>query len=104
MDNKVDLKEYCTLLFESAACKETYQMKAGIEAVVDYLQKRKGQKLPIHGVMPRIVLTQDWVEDTHEKTGWCGSGWDEPDGYELEEVIEQDKFYNPVKAIFVYVA
>lgn len=50
--------------------------------------------------MPDIVLTQDWSEDEHEKTGWLGSGWNEPQGYELEEVIEQDKYYNHTKAIF----
>jgi len=52
--------------------------------------------------MPRIVLTQEWTEDEDEKTGWYGSGWYEPDGYVLEEVIEHDKHYNPVKAIFIH--
>jgi hypothetical protein len=59
MTDKVDLKEYCTLLFESVACKETYEMKAGISAVVDYLQIGKGQKLPIHGVTHRYFTLHE---------------------------------------------
>jgi len=52
-------------------------------------------KLPEH-----IVLGQEWYEDLEEKTGWLGSGWNEPDGYELMEIIDSDKFGNPIQAIF----
>lgn len=58
--------------------------------------------LSLFGVMPRIVLTQDWYESEEEKNGWLGYVWNEPKGYELEEIINQDKFYNPTQAIFKY--
>ena len=54
--------------------------------------------------MPSITLTQTWVEDEEDKNGWLGSGWNEPDGYEIEDVIEQDKYGNDTEAIFIYSA
>ena len=54
------------------------------------------------GVMPSIILTQTWVEDEEDKSGWIGSGWGEPEGYEIDDVIEEDKYYNETKAIFSY--
>ena len=37
-ENKVDFLEQCISLFESVACKETYQMQEGIKAVVKFVQ------------------------------------------------------------------
>lgn len=62
----------------------------------------KVKNLGLFSVMPRIVLEQEWEESTDDKTGWSGSGWNEPEGYELEEVVDYDKYNNPLKAIFVY--
>ena len=56
------------------------------------------------GVMPSIILTQTWIEDEEDKNGWVGSGWNEPNGYVLDDVIEEDKYYNSTKAIFTYSA
>lgn len=58
------------------------------------------------GVSPELVYaTQEWSESDTSKTGWEGSGWILPQGfsqanYELEYIVDQDKFYNPTKAIF----
>lgn len=67
-------------------------------------KEQANKVLDLFSVMQRIVLTQDWYEDDEEKNGWFGYGWNEPKGYELEEIIEFDKFSNPTKAIFKYVA
>jgi len=78
-----------------------------IEVVIGLLSE--GDKKPnensglhLQRVMPRIVLTQEWEESTDDKTGWSGSGWNEPEGYQLEEVIDYDKYSHALKAIFVY--
>lgn len=48
-----------------------------------------------------IELEQEWKED--ELGEWTTSGWNEPEGYELSEVTDTDKFDRPTKAIFRYV-
>ena len=48
----------------------------------------------------QIILTQEWIESEDSKTGWIGLGWNEPKDYEINEVLEYDKFYNPVLASF----
>lgn len=57
--------------------------------------------------MRERVAIQEWSEDLDEKTGWHGHGWffkdtDEyvDDEWELKEVTDTDKFYNPIEAIF----
>lgn len=46
----------------------------------------------------QIELTQEWSED--ENGEWAGSGWGEPEGYELLTVTDTDKHRHPTKAIF----
>ena len=64
----------------------------------------------IHSVSPRIVLFQQWEEDPDDKTGWSTWGWEYENGnlfdevgYELEEVLEEDKYGHITKARFKYV-
>lgn len=45
-----------------------------------------------------IILTQEWSED---ENGWEEEGWNEPEGYYIDIIIEYDKFYHPIKASFV---
>lgn len=52
-----------------------------------------------------IYATQEWTETVENKSGWESNGWIFPEGlneqdYEIEYVVEQDKFYNPTKATF----
>lgn len=56
-----------------------------------------------------IVAIQEWVESEDEKTGWLGQGWvsessNEPiddDSYNINKILESDKFGNPIKAEFM---
>ena len=54
-------------------------------------------------VNKRIVLSQDWFESEDSKTGWDTIGWNEPKGFELEKVLNTDKYGNPTLATFIYV-
>lgn len=52
------------------------------------------------------IATREWIEDYNSKTGWIDSGWKFEDGnspleeYWNEEIIDWDKYGNPIKAIF----
>ena len=66
--------------------------------------------LLLFGVSPRIILFQKWEEDPDDKTGWSTLGWEYENGnlfdevgYELEEVLEEDKYSHITKARFKYV-
>ena len=66
--------------------------------------------LLLFGVSPRIILFQQWEEDPDDKTGWSTWGWEYENGnlfdevgYELEEVLEEDKYGHITKARFKYV-
>jgi hypothetical protein len=66
--------------------------------------------LNLFGVSPRIILIQQWEEDPDDKTGWSTWGWEYENGnlfdevgYELEEVLEEDKYGHITKARFKYV-
>jgi hypothetical protein len=48
-----------------------------------------------------IELTQDWIEDNESKTGWYGLGWCEPEDYVIDEILDSDKFGNPILARFI---
>jgi hypothetical protein len=50
----------------------------------------------------KIVLTQDWFEDSNEKTGWVGTGFDEPPGFEMVQPLDIDKYGNVLSAEFQY--
>lgn len=70
----------------------------------------KEQLLLLFGVSPRIILFQQWEEDPDDKTGWSTWGWEYENGnlfdevgYELEEVLEEDKYGHITKARFKYV-
>jgi hypothetical protein len=80
---------------------EEYLFEYKLEATANYnwvtKQNRKLEELIENG----IILTQEWYEDSEERTGWVSSGWDEPDGYVLERVLDSDKYGHPIKAVFV---
>lgn len=66
--------------------------------------------LLLFAVSPRIILFQQWEEDPDNKTGWSTWGWEYENGnlfdevgYELEEVLEEDKYGHITKARFKYV-
>ena len=66
--------------------------------------------LLLFGVSPRIILFQQWEEDPDDKTGWSTWGWEYKNGnlfdevgYELEEVLEEDKYGHITKACFKFV-
>ncbi|NJO89612.1 MAG: hypothetical protein HC831_12180 [Chloroflexia bacterium] len=66
--------------------------------------------LLLFGVRPRIILIQQWEEDHDDKTGWSTWGWQYENGnlfdevgYELEEVLAEDKHGHITKASFKYV-
>lgn len=66
--------------------------------------------LLLFGVSTRIILFQQWEEDPDKKTGWSTWGWEYENGnlfdevgYELEEVLEEDKYGHITKARFKYV-
>lgn len=66
--------------------------------------------LLLFGVSPRIILVQQWEEDPDDKTGWSTWGWEYENGnlfdevgYELEEVLEEDKYGHITKARFKFV-
>ena len=66
--------------------------------------------LLLFGVSPRIILFQQWEEDPDDKTGWSTWGWEYENGnlfdevgYELEEVLEEDKYGHITKACFKFV-
>lgn len=66
--------------------------------------------LLLFGVSPRIILFQQWEEDPDDKTGWSTWGWEYENGnlfnevgYELEEVLEEDKYAHITKARFKFV-
>lgn len=66
--------------------------------------------LLLFDVSPRIILFQQWEEDPDDKTGWSTWGWEYENGnlfnevgYELEEVLEEDKYGHITKARFKYV-
>lgn len=57
-----------------------------------------------------ITLIQKWEEDEHDKTGWSTWGWEDEKGnlfdkagYEIEKVLEEDKYGHITKAVFKYV-
>jgi hypothetical protein len=57
-----------------------------------------------------IILIQQWEEDPNDKTGWSTWGWEYENGnlfdevgYELKEVLEEDKYGHITKACFKYV-
>ena len=77
--------------------------KAMLEAMDKYARQQVNNFV-LDPVMPSIILTQTWVEDEEDKNGWIGSGWGEPEGYEIDDIIEEDKYYNSTKAIFTYSA
>ena len=66
-------------------------------------QVAQEQLFVLFGVSKRIVLSQDWFESNDSKTGWDTIGWNEPKGYELEKVLDTDKYGNPTLATFIYV-
>jgi hypothetical protein len=56
----------------------------------------------------RIVAIQEWYEEFESKTGWASYGWTRRDGtplhpelydMEVEEILDSDKYGNPIKAI-----
>jgi len=54
----------------------------------------------------RRIATQQWYETDTTKTGWDSHGWmfedgEMTDGWELEDILHQDKFGNIWKATFV---
>jgi len=51
--NKKEIIENCLTLFEKKACKQTYDMKGGVTAVVEYLLNQ-GQSLPIDSVSDSV--------------------------------------------------
>jgi hypothetical protein len=66
--------------------------------------------LLLFDVRPSIILIQQWEEDPDDKTGWSTWGWEyengnlfDEGGYELEEVLEKDKYGHITKARFKYV-
>jgi len=66
--------------------------------------------LLLFGVRPRIILIQQWEEDPDDETCWSTWGWEYENGdlyddvgYELEEVLEEDKYGHITKARFKYV-
>lgn len=66
--------------------------------------------LLLFDVSPSIILFQQWEEDPDDKTGWSTWGWEYENGnlfdevgYELEEVLEEDKYGHFTKARFKYV-
>lgn len=66
--------------------------------------------LLLFDVSPSIILFQQWEEDPDDKTGWSTWGWEYENGnlfdevgYELEEVLEEDKYGHITKARFKYV-
>lgn len=66
--------------------------------------------LLLFGVSPCIILIQKWEEDPDDKTGWSTWGWEYENGnlfdevgYELEEVLSEDKYGHITKARFKYV-
>jgi hypothetical protein len=65
--------------------------------------------LLLFDISPRIILIQKWEEDPDDKTGWSTWGWEykngnlfDEAGYELEEVLEEDKHGHITKACFKY--
>jgi len=55
-------------------------------------------------VIEKRVVFQEWYETELTKTGWDSHGWrfDDgftADGWEISDVIEADKHYNPIIAI-----
>lgn len=58
-------------------------------------------------ITEKRIARQDWYETGTTKTGWESHGWHFlEDGlpvgedWEIEEVLENDKYYNPVLALF----
>lgn len=56
-----------------------------------------------------IRAYQEWVEyeDGYDEWEWKGLGWETADGmdvdenlYELIEVVDEDKHYHPIEALF----
>ena len=75
----------------------------GIDETIDSI-------MSICGISPDIILVQQWEEDSESLTGWSSWGWfyengnifDEV-GYEIDEVLESDKFGNILKARFKHI-
>lgn len=45
---------------------------------------------------------QEWWESTDDKHGFAGTGWGEDEGFELVCYLEENKYGNPIKALFKY--
>ena len=56
-------------------------------------------KIEVEEKPAHLIAYQEWTED---EDGWTGSGWNEPDGYEMQEIIQEDKHSHPTRAVFVY--
>lgn len=57
-------------------------------------------------IKERRVVYQDWYETEHSKTGWeTNVGWYFKEGdfispdWEIKEILESDKFGNPILAV-----
>lgn len=59
--------------------------------------------------MKEIIGFQEWIEDDDGwgEYSWHGFGWETEEGadidenlYELIEVLDEDKHYHPIKALF----
>ena len=72
-------------------------MEINLYNIIDDLINQRALTIPV--VMLRL---EEKLQEY--KSGWIGSGWNEPKGYVLDDVIEEDKYYNSTKAIFTYSA
>lgn len=65
---------------------------------IEKLAKGIVESLSLPVLSDCIVIEQEWFESEDSKTGWDNTGWDVPEGYEIDEYIETDKFGHPIKA------
>ena len=47
-----------------------------------------------------IILSQTWFETDQNKNGWDTFGWNKPDNYELDKVLDTDIFGHPILGMF----
>lgn len=58
-------------------------------------------------ITERRLVEQQWYETEYSKTGWDSYGWVfkdsgssvENEGWEIVQILEYDKFINPISAI-----
>lgn len=55
------------------------------------------------GFKKYLILTKIWNESSEDKTGWESSEWNEPENFEIDKILDTDKYSHSTIALFKYI-